>query len=68
MMLGHGTNPVKKFKKKKKIKIGHPEYSLNPHSPKFDNISFLPYPPPLFKVDVICVSSPMKISRSNDSD
>ena len=35
----------------KKAKIGHPEHSLHPpplpHPPTSDNISFLPYPPPL---------------------
>ena len=41
---------------KKKIKIGRPEHSLTSQPPKFDNISFLPYPPPPVKVDVRCVS------------
>ena len=40
----------------KKIKIERPEHSLTLHPPTSDNISFLPYPPPLLKVDVICVS------------
>ena len=30
----------------KKMKIGRPEHSLNPHTPTCHNILFLPYPPP----------------------
>ena len=44
MMSGHGGNPI--FFNKK-IKIGRPEHSLTPPPPTSDNISFLPYPPPL---------------------
>ena len=42
----------------KKIKIGRPEHSLlpPPHPPTSDNISFLPYPPPPIKVDVMCIN------------
>ena len=43
----------------KKAKIGRPEHSVAPHPPTSDNISFLPYPPPHLKVDVIYVS-PLK--------
>ena len=39
----HGANLI--FVNEK-IKIGRPEHSLMPHSATFDNISFLPYPPP----------------------
>ena len=42
MMSGHGANPI--FFNKK-IKIGHPEHSLTPHTPTSNNISFLPPPP-----------------------
>ena len=38
----HGANPI--FWNEK-IKIGRPEYSLSPHPPTSDNISFLPYLP-----------------------
>ena len=55
MMSGHGGNPIF-FNKKRKI--GRPEHSLTPHPPTSDNISFLPYPSPPLKVDVICVSPP----------
>ena len=55
MMSGHGGNSI--FFNKK-IKIGRPEHSLSPDPPTSDNISFFPYPPPLLRVDVICVSRP----------
>ena len=42
MMSGHGVNPFSLTKK-----IGRPEHSLTPHPPTSDNISFLPYTPPL---------------------
>ena len=39
----------------KKTKIECPELSLTRHPPTSDNISFLPYPLPLLKVDFKCV-------------
>ena len=40
MTSGDGAHPI--FFNEK-IKIGRPEHSLTPHSPKSGNISFLPY-------------------------
>ena len=40
----------------KKIKIGLPEHLPTLYSPTSSNISFLPYPPALLRVDAICVS------------
>ena len=57
MMSCHDANPI--FFNKK-IKIGHPEHSLNPHAPTFNNISFLPYSQPSLRVNVIYVSLLMK--------
>ena len=53
MMSGHGGNPI--FFNKK-IKIGHLEHSLTPHSSTFDNISFLPYPPLLQSGSHMCIT------------
>ena len=54
MMSGHDAHPI--FFNKK-IKIGRPKHSLTRHAPTSDNISFLSYPLPSFKVVVICVST-----------
>ena len=35
---------------------GRPEHSLIPHHPASNNTSFLSYPHPPLKVDVICVA------------
>ena len=57
MMSGHGVNPI--FFNKK-IKTGRPEHSLTPHPlhPITSHFCLNP-PPPLLKVDVICVSPPI---------
>ena len=53
MMSGHGANPI--------LEVRRPKHSLTPLSPPTsDNISFLPYPPPL-NVDVTCVS-PLRLT------
>ena len=55
-MSDHGANPIffnKKSKDWTSRTLG------NPPPPTSDNISFLPYPPPHLKVDVIYVS-PLK--------
>ena len=43
MMSGHGADPI--FFNKRKVTIGRPEHSLNPHPSTSKNISFLPDPP-----------------------
>ena len=43
MMSRHRTNPT--FFNKK-VSVRRSEHSLTAHPPTFDNISFLPYPPP----------------------
>ena len=52
-MSGHDANPIF-FNIKNKDWTSRTLANLPP--PTSDNISFLPYPPPHFKVDVICVS------------
>ena len=65
MISGHGANPIF-FNNKDKDWTSRTLATPNP--PKSDNISFLltsphPPPPPLVKVDVICVSCLNKILK-----
>ena len=64
MICCHGRNPIFFNKKNKHWR---PRTIANtPHPPTSDNISFLPYPPPHLKVDLICVSPLIKIEKNNN--
>ena len=52
-MSGHGANLIFFDKKNKDLTS---RTLADPHTPTFDNISFLPYPHPPLKVNVICLS------------